>query len=1080
MRVREFFRDEEGVRTVREVICGPFHSGHRAEWARVFQEQVRAGKAHACLYLVPTRGMGSVVRRLVLDGIDGVAGEQVLTLFEVVEDILRRSERSYICLDALGAERLVAKVMGRLPGQWKGKPLGEWALAPGVVAAFRQHIGELKRAKVDPRALLPHVAGTADEETVRVLADVHDAYQQELRAGEVQLLDTEETYLEAERLLQEKGLQGLFPGVEHVFIDYFTDFQPHQMAVVLPLLQAERVQVYLPYQVERWGWMESLSELMEKTISTFGLHGLKRNDSIEEAVPEGLADDIRQLQARLFAPHPDVLEAAPNVQVFQARTQEKEWLWVSKRIKELHADGVALSDIAILTNRELSAGSTAHRVLKREGVPVQQAVTLTAEGVPWVRDLLALYTVEDEAWHRDVIQQLASAEWLLGNHPLSGKETVPVRVAKQYGIVKGLDAWKTRLAEVLRKEMPEEERADLEALVAWIAWIESKVREIKYVAKGPEHVQALRALLPDDTMYSRLVTHFRAGKGYTVDYLQRDLRARDALMNVLRALENMEALLGEDSTCTRTEFVQLLWNHLQAEEITIERGKRAGVAFLNPSAARGLSFAHVFLVGLNEGEWPSLPSTPWLLREGLREELAGNTSLLAPQVQSDQEKLFFLMGLHTARQGVWASHVSGSKQDLPSRFLDALYELCPALEPEESDEYLGGSALFPTDARDISNEREALDFVASQLANGVLSAESLLLVEPEEWRHVLAQAESERDRSGRFDGVLEDPAIHERLAARYSEEAVYSVSLFNRYGECGYKFFLSRVLTLESEQEEEEELSALEKGNLYHRVLYRLYSQLTGKEAITTEEIECLRGQLEPIFEEEWKAAQSQRRTEIGLRQTLEKERLLRRLRDWFAGEAEAWQTQGLKLVPRHLEWSFGMGGEEPIQVGALKFRGQIDRIDATGDGRFFLVDYKSKGTKAIPKDIERGLDFQMPVYLRALETTLFAKGSAVGAAYYSIERVDRKTSALVKEEYLDALDMGKKRTKFDGESWEQLLDGAERTLEQYRVQMTQGEFRVLPKDRDKCQYCEYRRICRFDALRALSQESQEGGEQHG
>jgi ATP-dependent helicase/nuclease subunit B len=111
---------------MREVICGPFHSGHRALWAEKFREDVRAGRAHRSLYLVPTRGLASVVRRLVLEGLHGVAGEQVLTLFGVVEDILAKSDTSYIRLDALAAERLVAKVMRRLPGEWNGKPLEEW------------------------------------------------------------------------------------------------------------------------------------------------------------------------------------------------------------------------------------------------------------------------------------------------------------------------------------------------------------------------------------------------------------------------------------------------------------------------------------------------------------------------------------------------------------------------------------------------------------------------------------------------------------------------------------------------------------------------------------------------------------------------------------------------------------------------------------------------------------------------------------------------------------------------------------------------------------------------------------------
>lgn len=1084
---------------MREVICGPFHSGHREQWAANIREEVRAGRADSFLYLVPTRGLAGVVRELILDGLPGAAGEQVLTIFEVVEEVLAKSDRSYIRLDTLTAERLVAKVMRHLDVNWNGQGLAEWSHSPGVVAAFRQHIGELKRAMVDPQTLIRHVEGTPNEETVRVLSAVYTAYQQELSRGEYLLLDTEETYLEAARVLERLGLQTVFPGVEQIYIDSFTDFIPHQMTVVQQLLKVEHVQMYLPYQIDRWEWMESLAAQMRKTIHDYFKETLHIRYVEEEADVE-VQEDIRLLQSRLFAPHPEPLSESPHVDVFAARTEEKEWLRVAKKIKQLHQMGVGLSDMAILTNRQLQINSTAYRVLKREGIPVTQSASLFADQVPWVRDLLTLYTLDDRIWHRDVLQQLAGAEWLTEDSPLQGREMIIPRIATGLGVVKGLYMWQKRLGDRLQSPYlkDEQERADLHALREWLLGLQAKVSDLPDNAPSLTHVEALRSLLPDGTFYDRVALKFREEAGYSAEYLQRDLRARDALEHVLQALEKMEPLLGEEGALSRIEFAQLLNNHLQQEELVVSRGKRTGVAFVTPSAARGLSFAHVFLVGLNEGEWPTTARTSWLLRETLREELASTVPLLAPQLQFDQQKLFFLMGIHTARDGIWASYVSASKQDLPSRYLDELYELCPHLrgkEKEVTDGYLGGSALYPEQGADISNEREARDWLAAQLEKGKLTEEALWLVEPDFWKQVLDQATSEQERAtahgvSRFDGVLEAEAIRGELAERYSTDRVYSVSQFNRYGECGYKFFLSRVLNIDAEQEEEEELSALEKGNLYHKVLYRLYGQLTNEPRVTAELIEKLRAELPQVFEAEWNRAQRGRQTEVGARQLLERDRLLRRLSDWFEGEAEAWQSQGLPLVPRFLEWVFGMESDEnndpqsrrePVQVGGLKFRGQIDRIDATTGGQFMVVDYKSKGTKPMPKAIENGVDFQLPVYLRAVEQALFeGTGEMVGAAYYSIEKVDRTSSALVKASYMEALGMGKKRNKLDDEQWQDLLTHAEKTLALYRGQMADGHFPVVPHDPAVCSFCEYRKVCRYDRIRALSREVQTTNESRG
>ncbi|MBL0386753.1 PD-(D/E)XK nuclease family protein [Tumebacillus sp. ITR2] len=1077
---------------MREVICGPFHSGHRELWVQEFRELVEAGRAQTCLYIVPTRGLAGVVRDSVLEGLPGVVGEQILTLFEVVEEVLRRSGNSYVRLDALATERLVAKVLrtlGRAGVHWNGASLEELAHSPGVVSAFQRHIGELTRARLNPSKIVEMVRGTADEQAMEVLAQVYESYRSELKNGAYPLQDTEETYVEAARILREDGLQKLFPGVDRIFIDSFVDFLPHQMEVVIPFLHAERVQIYLPYQTERWRWMESAAGLMEQTLAQFLANGLQvRLEDADPAAEPDIPEDLLHLQARLFAPHPQSLEKTPSLRTFRARTVEKEWLWVAKQIKHLHHEGVSLRDIAVLTTQELEHGGLLHRVLTREGVPLQQNVSLPVDRVPWLRDLLTLYTLDDAIWHRDTLEVLAGADALLGDHPLKGKQTIPQRLSRQLGVVKGQALWKKRVEEQLGFDFEGSPNAELRALYDFLNLLAAKTASLPRTADGATHAGAMRALLPEQgTFQHALVQRYRENSGYGLNDLQRDLRARESLEKVLDALEHMDALLDEESAYTRTEFVQLLGNYLNAEEITLERGKPNGVALLNPSAARGLTFKHVFFVGLNEGQWPTVPSASWLLRDALREELTDRVSLLAPQVQIDQQRLFFLMGLHTATVGVSFSYVSASKQDLPSRFLSQLFEIAPHLAVE-SDDYLGGSALYPQSPKDISNQAEARDWLAAMQrrtnrnAEDVLAAEALLQVEPDFWKQVRSQVEGEQARAAsvgesRFDGLLQSQEIRDELSDRYSTERIYSVSQFNRYGECGYKFFLSRVLNLDSTSEEEAELSAMEKGNLYHRVLNRLYDQLREVDRVTTELIDFMRSQLQTLFSEEWSRAQSNRYTEVGLRQQLERDRLLRRLRDWFDGEAEAWKAQGIALVPRYLEWVFGMNSgpehdprsqREPITVGDLKLRGQIDRIDATRDGKFMVVDYKAKNTKPMPRAIQNGIDFQLPVYVRAVEQALFPDGEVVGAAYYSIEKVDRSTSALVKAPYLDALGMGKKKTKFDDESWNELLSTSEVMMHDYRQRMADGQYPVLPSDETHCTFCDFRKVCRHNALRTL------------
>lgn len=1096
---------------MKKVICGPFDSALREVWTAEVAGAIRDGRGESCLYLVPTRGLAGAVRQQILTGLPGTAGEQVLTLYEVVEAVLARSGRSgartVARIDALTAERLTARVMRGMDGTYQGTPWETWSHSPGVVAAFRQHIGELKRARIEPERLQEIAgsrarAGARDAADVQALADVYAAYQAELRAGEAVLLDTEETYLEAARWLLKHGLQAAFPGVTRVYVDSFTDFEPHQWSVLEQVLSAEQVLVYLPYQKERWAWLEGAAAQMERMIGQFAERGFAVEESADGAgagssagsdgaldVASGSAlgavpEDLLAFRERLFAPHAEPVADAPNVEVFAARTVEKEWLWVAKRIKQLCADGVSPHEIAILTSQEWRVGGTGQRVLAAEGIPVERAATMRASDVPWVRDLLALCAVADEDWHREALQRAAGALWWW-EHPLRGRETQVMAAARGLGVVKGLEKWRSRLAKALVSA--DGEAAEIwQAVAGWLEFVAEKLAALPVAATGSEMADALRGWIPEAKMHAAWTERYRTGQLSGAD-LQRDLQAREALVAVLDGVMKTEALLGAE-TMTRGECVGWIRRQLEAAEVRPERGRRGGVTVLEPSVARGLSFRYVFFVGLNEGAWPVPPSTPWLLREGLREELAAEMPLLSPNVQGDQQKLFFLMGWQTAREGAFLSYVGGSKRDLPSRYVEEVCGLCPALKERDEDAYLSGSALYPAEQGRISNRREVRDWLVARAAtSGEVPPEAVTAAGgAARWWQVLRQAQGELERAAQpgmtpFDGALQDPEAQRELAAAFSEERVYSVSLFNRYGACPYQFFLSRVLRLEEEQEEEEELSALEKGNLYHAVLHELYRPLTCVERITSDAVERLRGELPLVFERQWRKAQSGRQKAVGKRQELAKERMLRRLQEYVESEIEAWETLGLPLVPRYLEWVFGMefGPEqdprsqtEPVTVAGLKFRGQIDRIDVAGTDSgaraFYLVDYKTKGTKAMPKAIEQGLDFQLPVYLKAVEQALFGEGSAVGGAYVSIEKADRTTGALVKAEHLQDLGMGKKRLKLGSEEWDALLAGSEATLRRYRERMADGQFPVEPGDEKVCDYCEYRQACRYDRLRAM------------
>ncbi|GAK49233.1 nuclease subunit B homolog [Candidatus Moduliflexus flocculans] len=159
-----------------------------------------------------------------------------------------------------------------------------------------------------------------------------------------------------------------------------------------------------------------------------------------------------------------------------------------------------------------------------------------------------------------------------------------------------------------------------------------------------------------------------------------------------------------------------------------------------------------------------------------------------------------------------------------------------------------------------------------------------------------------------------------------------------------------------------------------------------------------------------------------------------------------------------------------------MKLMGKIDRIDAEAgnDGeartKAILVDYKS-GSVPSMTEMKRGLHFQMPLYLLALRDLLGDRFEVIGSAYYQVKsphEIGLKSLLITKEDL----------RRFSGATAKNLFESPDELLAflceyanraaQIHAQIQHGEFppTTLGETAAKCEWCDYRRICRVDHQR--------------
>ena len=533
---------------------------------------------------------------------------------------------------------------------------------------------------------------------------------------------------------------------------------------------------------------------------------------------------------------------------------------------------------------------------------------------------------------------------------------------------------------------------------------------------------------------------------------EEDLRRIDELVGSLSSLSEW----GIDYS------TETLWEALREglQSPVSERGRQvgSGVYVGPPTGIAGADYDVVYILGMVERQFPPRPRrNPWLAQN--QPELDRVTAL---------ERYDFMAAVAAAKKAVlsWPSATAERNAAYPSRWLieaanlrheqagatgrltyenlvdnaDAKPWLTYIRSREASLRGLAGSAGEPADAADynlmhlVAGARDALRHHPSLASNPRMTA----ALDARDARN--GNALSPWD--GRVE--LDIPVV----AALGTREYPVSPSALETWATCPHKFFLSRVLRLSALLgEEEEDMSALERGVLVHRILERFVKERRQTDADLLE-----------LAEEEFVIAEQRGVTGYPLLWDLAKEDIRASLRSFATREAE-WLA-GV-VTEAGAEEGFGPGtdiGEVSISVdglGEVWFRGKIDRIDVVGD-EVRVRDFKTgkpepyfdgaRGRRAT-RTVTNGRALQLPIYAAAARRK-YPNDAVDIAASYCFPLAENNTHGVAP--YTEA------NQKEFSATLVAIVDGARRGI----FPATPETVGDSDQERGNCTYCEFNRLC--------------------
>lgn len=978
---------------------------------------------------------------------------------------------------------------------------------PGFVRIVADFIYELKQNRIYPEKF-EEVAETAKDHD---LALIYSAYQQTLQS--YNLVDKEgEGWLAVAELTRDNSVAD---NLTALLVDGFDQFTPVQ-ADLLALLseRAEETVITLTHVAGREQtigrrFQQALDQLQDR-IPYPTIEAITQSKVNRQA-------DIQHLIANIFRLDAESRHSDGGMRFIEAPDKAEEVGAVMRQIKHLLLQGTKPDQILVALRDWEGYRGHFSRYSQKYALPMALHYGEPLSENPVVIALFDLLKLHQSDFRRRDLLDVLRSQYFRFEGITSAEIDLLDRISRVMVVTGGRGLWLDAV-ELASKPRQLEEDSDEEAaalvgqsdalslvvklevlfntitppqeatLPEFVYWLETligeDVEEDLDEGQATDDEEAFDIPLNSDVSVTLGVLKQLRDDAAPDEVISRDLAAMQEFKNVLRHLLSANELLRSLDRSAAADPViswELFFRDLvqTVENAAINpRPNRAGrVLVTTVTDARGLPHEHVFVVGLSEGLFPTpIPEDPLYL-DSERRQLSAKDPYVVLQTQGERaadDGLFYeLICLPHETLTLSRPTMQEGKIWLPSPLWQASLSLFEDAETLIQQGRIGLDRIVDIDS--VATRDEAMITVVDALnrTNTQILPKYHWLTqhEAEYTSHIRAGHSIESDRLlgrrfNRYSGRIESDTLREIIAKKLNFGRVWSASQLNEYGVCGFRFFAGRLLRLQPLEEPEEGMDVLQRGTLHHDILEKTYTQLRDRGlGLQAENLGVALDILGTVAEEMLDTAPQRMGFRAGVLWDYEKQITLRKLQQFvrldFDPKNPLNKAFGTGRTPYILEADFGYGADVTTielggDIGAIKIRGRIDRVDRLGNG-LILIDYKT-GSSPIPaSEMEAGRNFQMMVYLEGAKSILGRQTqpddphTILGGAFWHINASKKDISGTI---HLD-------------EAGNESMDMAKGHLVNHISRGRQGDFAVHASkpDHGRCvKYCDFAQLCRMSS----------------
>ena len=897
-----------------------------------------------------------------------------------------------------------------------------------------------------------------------------------------------------------------------IYIDEFAGFTSQEYHIIEKLIQ--------------------IAKQVTITICTDGLHEIKNPDTdifysnevtvtkllevaqncdvkIEEIKLEETYrfknSELKHLEKNLYENKPQKYNSQiKNIQLFLAKNQYSEIEEVARNVLKLVRDeGYRYRDISIITKNIAIYSSLARAIFDKYDIPIFIDENRDLNQNIVIQYILGILEIFIKNWSYEAVFNYIKTGF-------SNIEEDDIFKLEKYCLKWGIkqNKWKK---EFTYGNYEEKDKADIERLEQIRKDLVTPLMNLKYKIDENKTVEGISKSIYEFLVEQQIYEKVQIKIQELNEIGQIDLanEYESSIQTIIEILDEI-VLVFKDDKITIDKYNQILKIGFKNSSLTKIPGTQDQVIMGDVDRSRSHKVKAIFIIGLNDGEFPSVRKDEGFLNDADREVLKQNGIELAKgtidKLYEDSFNIY--KAFTTAEEKLYLLYSSSDMQGKalrPSMLINKIKKIYPMLQ-EQSDvierrsEILNKKTTYEELIVNLSKlkEQDSIEKLWYYIYD--------YYQKNSEWNEKLKQSLKGLEYTN-----IPDKIDQNNIDRLYGNTLITSISKLERYRSCPFSYYLQYGLKIKPQ--EELKIQTLNTGTFIHEVIDEFFGTVR-EVGIKLEEI--TEEQLSEIINKIIDSKLGQNKNYIFTSTAkyralvIRLKKIIKKALKYIIGTIV---QSRFKVLGTEVE--FGEKGKyKPIRLTLedgkrIEIIGKIDRIDtAQGeDGKYLrIIDYKSSAKNIDLNEVYAGLQIQLLTYLDAAckEEDLMP----AGVLYFSmLEQMIKSDKRLEQEEIEDKIRANFKMKGLiladvkvvklhdknlqngnsalvpayigkDGELSEKKTSGV--TAEQFKdlqkymytiikqisKEILGGNIDLKPYYKDKktpCKYCDYKSICSFN-----------------